>query len=92
VWLDSESELRFASPFPRPEKISASKSSNASQRICRGNQGKKRKRMTTENDADAMDVDVDEQRQNPAAEVCEPVPQTGKDIGFQVFKCITEDR
>ncbi|KAJ6180988.1 hypothetical protein N7519_011449 [Penicillium mononematosum] len=33
----------------------------------RGNQGKKRKRMTTENDADAMDVDVDEQRQNPAA-------------------------
>ncbi|KAJ5950483.1 uncharacterized protein N7479_008896 [Penicillium vulpinum] len=33
----------------------------------RGTQGKKRKRMTTENDADAMDVDTDEQRQNPAA-------------------------
>ncbi|KAJ5793771.1 hypothetical protein N7457_000370 [Penicillium paradoxum] len=33
----------------------------------RGNKGKKRKRMTTENDADAMDVDVDEPRQNPAA-------------------------
>lgn len=31
----------------------------------RGSQGKKRKRLTTENDADAMEVD--EQRQNPAA-------------------------